>query len=104
MEHPDTIGKLYGYTGDFSYYHILVHCGEGGQANLLQYYMGAGGAAETPQLYYVIYEQPLMKAGFQVVPKTDDIPLHIVYCLRLFGSMNIKKYKTKVKVNLVLLT
>ena len=30
----------------------------GGQANLLQYYMG-GGSAETPKLYYVIYEQPL---------------------------------------------
>ena len=29
----------------------------GGQANLLQYYMG--GSAETPKLYYVIYEQPL---------------------------------------------
>ena len=27
LEHPNTIGKLYGYTGDFSYYHILVHCG-----------------------------------------------------------------------------
>ena len=33
--------------------------GGGGQANLLQYYMGAGGSAETHKLYYVIYEQPL---------------------------------------------
>ena len=31
----------------------------GGQPNLLQYYMG-GGSAETPKLYYVIYEQPLI--------------------------------------------
>ena len=30
-----------------------------GQPNLLQYYM-KGGSAETPKLYYVIYEQPLI--------------------------------------------
>ena len=39
---------------------ITILHGGGGQANLLQYYMGAGGSAETPKLYYVIYEQPLM--------------------------------------------
>ena len=34
----------------------------GGQANLLQYYMGGGVSSETPKLYYVIYEQPLSRS------------------------------------------
>ena len=28
--------------------------------DLLQYYMGEGGSSETPKLYYVIYEKPLI--------------------------------------------
>ena len=38
---------------------LLQYYMGGGQANLLQYYMGGRGSAETPKLYYVIYEQPL---------------------------------------------
>ena len=39
---------------------------EGGRVNFLQYSMGGGGggwgwSSETPKLYYVIYEQPLMQ-------------------------------------------
>ena len=32
-----------------------------GLPDLLQYYMGGGWSAETPKLYYVIYEQPLIR-------------------------------------------
>ena len=32
----------------------------GGLLNLLQYYIGRGGSTETPKMYYVIYERPLM--------------------------------------------
>ena len=39
---------------------LLQYYMGGGRANLLQYYMG-GGSSETPKLYYVIYEQPLIK-------------------------------------------
>ena len=38
---------------------LLQYYMGGGRANLLQYYMG-GGSSETPKLYYVIYEQPLI--------------------------------------------
>ena len=31
-----------------------------GQLNLSKYYMGGGGSTNTPKMYYVIYEQPLM--------------------------------------------
>ena len=45
--------------------------------DLLQYYMGAGGAAETPKMYYVINEQPLMAKGTNERIKTfyDTLPL-----------------------------
>ena len=49
------------YKGLFIYYVIS----DGGVLpDLLQYYMGWGGSADTPKLYYVIYEQPLKQVGW----------------------------------------
>ena len=60
----------------------------GGQANLLQYYMGAGGSAETPKLYYVIYEQPLINI-FKIVLIDIDIDIFkiVLIAISIFSRM-----------------
>ena len=40
---------------------IITILHRGGLPDLLQYYIGRGGSTETPKMYYVIYERPLMR-------------------------------------------
>ena len=46
------------HRGGSARFITILH--RGGLLNLLQYYIGRGGSTETPKMYYVIYEQPLM--------------------------------------------
>ena len=65
----------------------------GGMAKRLQYYIGRGGSTETPKMYYVIYERPLMVKP-EPHRKLSKVCIHSIYKTRSLSYFlrNLMRY------------